>query len=322
MSSATNEPKGERWLLLVTAANDEAARAGHGAVDVDHLLLALLVSGGAATQILSRAGLDLATARTALVEVQRQDLSSLGVSTPVPPALARHTYGVATAALPWSGRARRALATSIEEGPDTKVLRAVLDDAHGPARRLLEQAGIDASAVLTAALAPGHPAGPGSLAPEGSRNWTSSHTRTVAVPRTDLWRVVRDPRRRPEWDDSVASVQVRDERSFQTLDVLARTLAGPDRPIEDPGLVSTHLVTDRQEGRLVEWETRYPHRGHTEWFRVELEDDGAGSRLTLRSAFSPPRGFLGLFSRCYAWTTTRRLKLLAQAIAQTASTEA
>ena len=317
-SSPAHDLTGAGWYLLMTAATDEAARAGHGEVDVDHVLLALLVTGGASTTLLSRAGLRLAAARAALVAVQREDLSSLGITTPVPPPRAGHTYGVGTAALPWSDRARGALTPLTEGSPDTGVLAAVLSDEHGPARRLLEQAGIDASAVLAAALAPADSA-PAADTPDGSRDWTSSHTRAVAVPRADLWRVVRDPRRRPEWDDSVASVQVRDERRFETLDALARTLAAPGQPIEDPGLVSTHLVTDVTEGRLVEWETRYPHRGHTDWLRVELEDDGTGSRLTLRHAFSPPRGILRLFSRFYAWTTTRRLKLLAQAIAQTAS---
>jgi hypothetical protein len=319
--SPAQDLKGEGWYLLMTAATDEAARAGHGEVDVDHVLLALLVTGGASTTLLSRAGLRLAAARAALAEVQREDLSSLGVTTPVPPPPAGHTYGVGTAALPWSDRARRAL-TPLTEGPsDTAVLAAILSDEHGPARRLLEQAEIAATAVLAAALAPVDPAGADRAAPDGSRHWTSSHTRAVAVPRADLWRVVRDPRRRPEWDDSVAGVQIRDARCFETLDAVAGTLAGPGRPIDDPGLVSTHRVTELTEGRLVEWETRYPHRGHTDWLRVELEDDGTGSRLTLRHAFGSPRGFLRLFSRFYAWTTTRRLMLLAQAIAQTASAD-
>ena len=78
MSNPAKERRGERWYLLTTAATDEAARAGHGEVDVDHVLLALLVSGGVSTRILSLAGLDLAAARTALVDVQQRDLASLG----------------------------------------------------------------------------------------------------------------------------------------------------------------------------------------------------------------------------------------------------
>ena len=316
MSSATKELKGERWVLLVTAANDEAARAGHGTVDVDHVLLALLVSGGPATQILSRAGLDLATARTALVEVQVQDLSSLGTSTPVPPPLATHTYGVATAAHPWSDRARRALAAIVEEGPGTHALRVVLDDEHGPARRLLGQAGIDVEAVLaTAGTVQDSPRAHG----DESWTWTSSSSRTVAVPRADLWRVVSDPRRRVEWDDTDARVQVVDDRSFETLDALSFRLHRPGRTLEDPGLTCRHVVTALDEGRLVEWEERCPDRGHTERLRVELEDDGAGSRLTLRHAFSRPRGALRLFARLYAWTIRKRLQVLSQAIAQAAA---
>jgi hypothetical protein len=315
MSTAPHERKGEAWYLLTTAATDEAARAGHGEVDVDHVLLALLVTGGPSTEVLSRAGLRLAAARTALQEVQREDLASLGVDAPVPPPLAGHTYGVATAALPWSDRARRALAPVTEGAPDTGVLAAVLSDEHGPARRLLQQAGLDAGAMLASALASPGSGGPAPVPDPGSRAWTASHTRTVAVPRADLWRVVSDPRRRPEWDDDVAEVRAVDDGSFETLDALARTLDRPD----DLGLRSAHRVTERVEGRLVEWETRYPNRGHTEWLRVELQDDGDGSRLTLRHASGRPHGVLRLFSRLYGWTTRMRLKLLSQAIAQTAS---
>ncbi len=237
----------------------------------------------------------------------------------MPPPLPTHTYGVATAALPWSDRARRALQPMTEGEPDALVLAALLADEQGPARRLLEQAGLDTGAVLATARTVAGSGGPHSVAGDDSRAWTSAHTSTVAVPRIDLWRVVRDPRRRVEWDDTVARVQVLDDRSFRTLDALSGTLAGPGRPVEDPGLMSTHVVTETEEGRLIEWEARFPSRGHTEWLRVEIEDDGAGSRLTLRHAFSRPQGTFRLFSRLYAWTTHKRLKVLSQAIAQAAA---
>lgn len=319
MSNLAKELKGERWYLLTTAATDEAARAGHGEVDIDHVLLALLVSGGASTRILSLAGLDLATARTALVDVQRRDLASLGVTTPVPPPSARHPYGAGTAALPWSDRARRAISGLPEGDHDARVLTAVLSDRESPARRLLEQAGVDADAVLAAAAttAPTDEERPDPSG--GRRRWTAVITRTVAVPRADLWRVVSDPLRRPEWDDSAGAVRVLDERSFQTVDALAGALAGPGEPADDPGLVATHLVTDLEAGRLIEWEAHYPSCGHTEWLRVELEDDGSGSRLVLRHAFSRPRGLLRVWSGFYSWATRMQLKLLAQAIAQAAS---
>ncbi len=176
----------------------------------------------------------------------------------------------------------------------------------GPARRLVARAGIATAGAATPTAA--------------SRNWTSSHTRTVAVPRAELWRLLTDPHRRREWDDSVARVRVLDDGSFETLDAVAVTLARPGEPVEDPGLVSTHRVVARAEGRLLEWETRYPNRGHTEWLRVELEDAGTGTRLTIRHAFSRTAGLRRLLSGVYAWTTRLRLKLLAQAIAQAAST--
>jgi hypothetical protein len=117
----------------------------------------------------------------------------------------------------------------------------------------------------------------------------------------------------------VARVRVVDDGSFETLDAVAVMLDRPGKPAEDPGLVSRHRVVARGEGRLLEWETRYPERGHTEWLRLELEDAGTGTRLTIRHAFSRTAGLRRLLSAVYAWTTRLRLKLLAQAIAQAAA---
>ena len=295
--------KGEAWYLLMTAATDEAARAGHREVHVDHVLLGLLVTGGPSTELLSRAGLDLSAARTALAEVRGEN------PTPVPAPRSGH-------ARPWSDRARLALASLPGAAPDTEVLDALLAVGTGPARRLLERAGIAAAALLAGA---GPAAAPSDTPGAVSRTWTSSHTRTVAVPRAELWRLLADPHRRREWDDSVARVRVLDDGAFETLDAVAVTLARPGEPVEDPGLVSTHRVVARVEGRLLEWETRYPNRGHTEWLRVELEDAGSGTRLAIRHAFSRTRGLRRLLSGVYAWTTLLRLRLLAQAIAQAAS---
>jgi hypothetical protein len=75
VTGSSARPRGEEWYLLMTAATDEAARAGHGEVDVDHVLLALLVTGGASAGVLADAGLQLGAARTALAEVQWADLA-------------------------------------------------------------------------------------------------------------------------------------------------------------------------------------------------------------------------------------------------------
>jgi hypothetical protein len=302
--------KGEAWYLLMTAATDEAERAGHREVDVDHVLLGLLVTGGPSTELLSRAGIDLAAARTALAEVRGEG------PTPVPVPRSGRTSGAGTSTLPWSDRARRALASLPGAAPDTEVLEALLADETGSARRLLARAGIDADALRAGSgAAVAAPDAPTAI----SRTWTSSHSRTVAVPRAELWRLLADPHRRRQWDDSVVQVRVLDDGAFETLDTVAVTLARPGAAVEEPGLVSTHRVVDRVEGCRVEWETRYPNRGHTEWLRVELEDAGPGTQLTIRHAFSRTGGLRRPLSGVYAWTTRLRLKLLAQAIAQAAS---
>lgn len=309
-----------RWQAysVLLAADEEAARAGHAEVDVDHLLLGLLATGGTAARALSAAGLDLGAARRAQVAVQQEDLAALGVTADVPPPASGRTYATGTAGLRWSDRARRALAELPDSASDTGLLTAVLADEQGPARRLLARAGIDAAAVLAAARAADEQAEPEPTA-AGPAGWTAVHDQAVAVPRADVWRVVADPQRRPEWDDSVALVRRVHGRSFEALDALARTLAPAGEPVADPGLVSTHVLTAVEEGRLLEWEVRYPARGHTEWLRVELADDGAGCRVTLRHRDGAARGWARLLAPLAAWSMRARLRLLTQAVASTAA---
>ncbi|WP_369131950.1 Clp protease N-terminal domain-containing protein [Modestobacter sp. I12A-02662] len=307
--------RGQAYYVLL-AADEEAARAGHAEVDVHHLLLGLLVTGGASARVLSAAGLQLGGAREAQVAVQQADLAALGVTATVPPVPRSRTYAAGTAGLRWSDRARRALADLPDGAPDTRLLTALLADGRGPARRLLDRAGVDAAAVLAAigtVEADVDRVGP----PEGG--WTATHAQTVAVPRADVWAVVADPHRRPDWDDTVERVRRVHGRSFEALDAIARTLSRTGEPVEDPGLISTHVLTAVEEGRVLEWEVRYPARGHTEWLRVELADDGAGCRIGLRHRNGAVGSRLRPLAALGAWSMRARLRLLTQAVAQTAA---
>lgn len=309
-----------RTYFLLAAAADEATRAGHGTVDTDHVLLALLVTGGASTTLLSDAGLDLGTARAALATVQQQDLAALGVTATLLPPTNGQAAAAWDAVLPWAERARRAVGALPPGAPDTPVLTTVLADEHGPAHRLLQQAGVDAAAVRAAASAaattPIRPATAPDAAP-----WTAAHSHTVAVPRGAVWAVVSDPRRRPEWDHGVLRVRVLDDRSFTALDAAARAVSRTGPGTDDPGLTSTHELVTVVEGHLLEEEVRHPNRGHTEWFSIELADDGAGTRLTLRHRAGPRRGLLRLTARLARATARNRLRLLAQSIAQATTSE-
>jgi hypothetical protein len=316
-STTTVGSRGQAYYVLL-AADEEAARAGHAEVDVNHLLLGLLVAGGPSARVLSAAGLQLTTAREAQVAVQQADLTALGVTATVPPGARGRTYAAGTAGLRWSDRARRALADLPDGAPDTRLLAALLADDRGPARRLLDRAGVDAAAVL-AAIGAGRADLDRVSSPEDRGGWTATHTQTVAVARGDVWAVVADPHRRPEWDDTVDRVRRVHGRSFEALDALARTLSRSGEPVEDPGLVSTHVLTAVEEGRLLEWEVRYPSRGHTEWLRVELADDDAGCRIELRHRDGAVRSRLRPLAALGAWSMRSRLRLLTQAIAQTAA---
>lgn len=144
--SSTTDSSIQGYLLLIAAA-EEAARAGHAAVDVEHLFLGLLVSGGTSTPLLTATGIDLAAARRAVRELQRLDLGSLGISFEVPVGPDRDRFGDGTEDLPLTEPARRAVRRQSTKHTDAAVLEALLVDQRGAVRRLLEHMGVDAETV-------------------------------------------------------------------------------------------------------------------------------------------------------------------------------
>lgn len=126
--------------VILAAAHQEALRLRAAEVDVDHLYLGLLASGGSAARLLGRHGISLASARRAVQDAQSADLASLGVaaSAPAPLALDQVPEGDFRA----TARAK-ALMEAFDKASDSYgVLIALLREPSGTVRRLVNADGV------------------------------------------------------------------------------------------------------------------------------------------------------------------------------------
>lgn len=310
MSSTTSS--GAQGYLLLVAAAEEAARAGHAVVDVDHLFLGLLVSGGVSTPLLTAAGLDLATARNAVRELQRGDLDSLGISTEVPAGPERIGFGVGTENMPLTARAQRAVTRQGVGQTDAAVLEALLADRRGAVRRLVEHLGADADILRTLAAQASRRAEVTERRDAVTGRWNVAVHHDVAVPRSDIWQLVSDPHRLPVWYGSVVDVEVIDERTFRAGFVEQARRGGRDE-------AWTYTVVSLEQGRVMEWEARDERSRMMNRLRIEVDDAMGGSRVTLRYAIPALGRLFRIPVPVPRWMLRAQLHRWLLAIAQTAS---
>ncbi|MGY1660970.1 Clp protease N-terminal domain-containing protein [Geodermatophilus sp. SYSU D00705] len=154
---------------VVVRAQSEARELGHGTIDTEHLLLALVARPGTPTaQVLARHGITHATvagAVTALVggdDLDAEALTALGIdldavrskveATFGPGALSRRRgRGVPSGHIPFSPRAKKVLELSLREAlalqsrsiTETHIALGLLREGEGLAVQVLHHRGVD-----------------------------------------------------------------------------------------------------------------------------------------------------------------------------------
>lgn len=250
--------------LLHHAGAAEAAWLGDAEVDVDHLLLGLLATGGPSAGALHRAGVGLEDLRRGVRELQQHDLGLLGVSAAVPAPGGRAADSTTVAPLPLAGRVRELLEGLPLSSDDGALLLALLDDVGGRARRLLEHLRVDVDRLRhdlehedeepEVAASPTVPELP-RPAPAGALWMTASYHQHLPVPGARVWALVADPDRRAEWDAT--------------------------RPAGAAREVVTHLA----EGEEIAWaRAEGTGDGVTRTVQLRLEPRNGATLLHLRSA--------------------------------------
>lgn len=139
------------------AAKEESSRYDLPQVDVDHVLLALLVGGGPAGEVLRGQGLTLDAARGATEQVRAQHIARLGI---VPPAAdPRPIHDPSLGDIEWTRRAMKVVSGN-EDGSELGLLAGLLDEPSRLVAEVLGEAGIDPGAVRVALAEARASAGP------------------------------------------------------------------------------------------------------------------------------------------------------------------
>ncbi|GAA4022031.1 hypothetical protein GCM10022247_52810 [Allokutzneria multivorans] len=271
---------------LSVQARDEASRWGHPQVDVEHLFLALLLSGGAAGKALRRLGITLERARDAVEAVHAERIGSLGIAAPAMPTGPIREPG--NREIEFSERALGVIRTRDEVG----IVRALVDEPSGLVEALLLHLGLTPAEVHGAIeTAPQQPKLPR----------TAVHSGFIPAPVDTVWSLVSDPARRSEWDTAVASAE----------------------PVTD-GLWKMTLTNGRgftlrelsNVVRSLEWEVRWPgHWTPLHWLTVSLAEANGGTTITLTGSWerrwtpNPLRRFaMRLLLTAYATALSRALR--------------
>ncbi|WP_299034758.1 Clp protease N-terminal domain-containing protein [uncultured Pseudokineococcus sp.] len=280
--------RGGRSLLrqsryISAAAMEEVAELGHPELDVDHLLVGLLVTGGPSASCLVAAGADLPSLRGAVQRLQETDARALGVHAPAPPAVSPDRTARTSAGVPWGSRALAVMRSADHGQDDRALLRALLDDEGRRVERVLAGAGVDVEdlrASLATTTAAGDPDLPvevtAALAALGPahRRTSASTTHEVPVAADAVWALVGDVRRRPEWDPAVTGLSDDD---------------GVLRLVYDSGRTtrSVRVLTERTGPRSVLWREMWHDDEHvTAVLHLAVVPAGAGSRLRVDTATS------------------------------------
>lgn len=305
------------------AAMEEASRLGLRTADVDHMLLALTLDPGVAGDALRSLGVTLAAARDAVAAQHAEQLGTLGISqSQTAGASAGRIVFHETGGYEWSDSALAIITRASagkNRGDSAAMLRALVDEPSGMIESVLQRLGTSAPTITArldglATSTTMHAGDSGSAGSTGEL--ADSHTNSNSVSKVvsgfipadfiEVWNLVSDPARIPEWDHSIASVSSGAPNASPGQSRLARARTErPDgrriRVKPEFTRVSIELFTREQLG-LVEWRFSYPDsaRANTRRVEIRLEPAADGTRLRLTHAWLRPhkrRSFRGLLLR-------------------------
>jgi len=277
------------YSVSINAA-EEASRFGVPAVDIEHVFLALVIDDGTAGQVLRRAGITLDAARKAVAEQHREHLSSIGVQAELP-GDGRIRF-LEQGGIDWTDRALNLVSRAggkHKSGDATAVLRELLAEPSGTVDELLERLGTSADEVREqldeAATIRARTAAP-------ARRLGRTHTVFVPSPPSEVWALVSDAARLPEWDPTLETVTTDGELWVGT----AHTTRPDGKPLRLRA-DTARLIVERISAadHRVEWRFTFPDApgANQRSAIVTLEEAAGGSQVTVDFAWirgSGPRG--------------------------------
>lgn len=194
---------------LSLAAMEEASRFGLRKADIEHLFLALAISDQSAGRTLRDLGITIHSARVAVKEQHDEQLASLGLNSAFPEG--ERIVFHETDGYEWTARATNLLAKSAGKGKSgdaDAVLRELLAEPSGLIHDILGRLGTSPDAVLNMLTKPAISAA--ATMPAASRvkdHNTGSIEAFVSAPIEQVWALLSDPTRVPEWDTTIGTVE-------------------------------------------------------------------------------------------------------------------
>lgn len=290
---------------LSLAAMEEASRAGLRVADLEHLFLALVISDQPAGASLRSMGIDIEGARRAVEEAHAAQLASLGIEASFPEA-GRIVFHE-TDGYEWSKRASDLIARSVEKdknGDAAAVLRELVSEPSGLIADILNRLGttpqaalehlehleqFDASAERTATK------------PTQVKGRASGSIEAfVPAPIDDVWQLLADPARIPDWEMSVGSID--DAAQDVTPRTVWHGVAPASRPDGKPVKVkpgfrrrSIELVSAHQPEEIA-WSFTYPDAPQSRAVLTEftLVTTTGGTQVTITKSWARRPGWRSL----------------------------
>lgn len=231
---------------LSLAAMEEASRVGRRTADVTDLLLALVVSEQTAGQVLRSLGITLEDARAVIAEQHRTQLSGLGVEIEVP--VAGPMVFDRTGGYDWDEPSLAVFAGAsrgVAVGDASAVLRELLREPSGIIETVLQSLRVTPDAVASALDAVAPATAPAASAPKGER-LTRQAEAFAPASIADVWALVSDPARLPEWDGTIGTVHAdpgSPPRAGQSWRATARDTRPDGSAVRVKARYATQLVT-------------------------------------------------------------------------------
>ena len=294
MSKLSRAAATSQTLSLV--AMEEASRLGLREADLEHLLLALVVSDQPAGLALRSTGITLADARTAVESLHSEQLASLGISTGLPDAgrIVFHETG----GYEWTRRASDLIGRAAgrgRAGDAAAVLRELLAEPSGLVTDLLERLGTTPQQVLAELARVEAEPRPRQARPRAPGVATGSAETFVPASVDEVWALVSAPGRVPEWYPSIASVETTGSGEETTWAARTSTTDSSGKPVRvrpDRLRCQVELVDSSPRTR-VRWRFVYPDAAVRRPVVVEiaLAPTAGGTQVSVVQTWVRSRGW-------------------------------
>lgn len=285
---------------LSIAAMEEASRFGQRETDLEHLLLALTLSTHPAGQVLRGSGVTLDAVRQAVGDQRAAQLGSLGIVAQDAEESDRIRFHE-TGGYEWTPRAREIFARSAagrNRGDAEAVLRELLKEPSGLIDDLLERVGTSAAQIVARLDEVQDLALHESPA---RRDGEVSGFAEAFVPASvsEVWSLLSDPRRMPEWDAMSSRVELGADTAVATVGDHWFTFAPNHRPDGKRITVREQFVRRRvevlvaEENAVISWRLTYPDapRSATSRILIALHPAAGGTQLEITLGWRRSRGW-------------------------------